>query len=172
MQSLDIGTPGSGYEVDELEDGFPIEEGFPEPDIYGDFLYSQTERLETAVWWHLSTTLAGRRWSSPRRVLRTRPCRTDAEVDAMFEELKEDWKARTAAQSAMSRFMDPAYQRIIGLGLQVLPKLFDELSREPSPQWFWALNAIVGQDQAIGCTTVQDAIDAWMAWADAEGYTS
>ena len=33
------------------------------------------------------------------------------------------------------------YQRIIGMGLPVVPLILEELEREPD-QWFWALEAI------------------------------
>ena len=36
------------------------------------------------------------------------------------------------------------YQRIIGLGLPVVPLILEELNREPN-QWFWALEAITEQ---------------------------
>jgi hypothetical protein len=182
MTSPEIDIPGSGWKLEAS--------GKRVPETYNsvNFPDSQTEWREPQQrWWHMftaPTATLGRRWSSAlnasrRRHPRTstgsasrhRPFRTGAEVDAIFRELKEDWKARTGVQIAMSRFMDPAYQRIIGLGLPVLPNLLYELSREPSPQWFWALNAIVGRDQAQGCTTVQDAINAWLEWGKGEGYT-
>ena len=40
------------------------------------------------------------------------------------------------------------------MGKQALPLIFEELRRKPN-HWFWALNAITGQDVAHGKTTFE-----------------
>ena len=62
------------------------------------------------------------------------------------------------------------YQQIIGLGPSVLPVLVGELAREPD-HWFWALEAITGQNpvpaEAVG--NVAAMTEAWLAWGRREG---
>jgi hypothetical protein len=59
--------------------------------------------------------------------------------------------------------LDRAYQRVIGLGPQVVPYILDDLARAPD-HWFWALTALVGQDMAAGQVSVRSAAEAWLAW--------
>ena len=62
------------------------------------------------------------------------------------------------------------YQQIIGLGPSVLPLLLRELARE-TDHWFWALEAIAGQNpvpaEAVG--NVAAMAEAWLAWGRREG---
>ena len=55
--------------------------------------------------------------------------------------IQKDGCLESTAQMAM---LQP-YQRIIGLGMPVVPLILEELNREPN-QWFWALEAITGQN--------------------------
>jgi hypothetical protein len=62
------------------------------------------------------------------------------------------------------------YQRIIGMGPQVVPLILEELRREPD-QWFWALESITEQNpvppEATG--TVRLMAAAWIAWGEQRG---
>jgi hypothetical protein len=95
------------------------------------------------------------------------------DVTARFAGLAADWKARSrhmsnVAQMAMLR----PYQQIIGLGPAAVPLLLGELAREPD-QWFWALEAITGEDpvpdEAAG--RVAEMARAWLEWGRARGLT-
>lgn len=61
------------------------------------------------------------------------------------------------------------YQRIIGMGLPVVPLILEELAREPD-QWFWALEAITEQNPV----PVEDKgkmplmAQAWINWGKLE----
>jgi hypothetical protein len=90
--------------------------------------------------------------------------RSDVEVHRLFRELAAEWRTRTALDSNIQRkVLDHAYQRIIGLGPQVVPCILDDLARSPD-HWFWALTALVGQDVAAGQMSVRSAAEAWLAW--------
>ncbi|PWU20449.1 MAG: hypothetical protein C5B50_03840 [Verrucomicrobia bacterium] len=65
--------------------------------------------------------------------------------------------------------LHPAYQRIIGFGPVAIPLILRELEREPA-HWFWALNAISGEDPAPEGSTFDEAAAAWLKWGRERGY--
>lgn len=87
-----------------------------------------------------------------------------------FEELADQWTAETALLSSIpQRTMHWTYQRIIGLGPDVVPLILDRLARTPD-HWFWALSALTGVDPARGRQTVDGAVDAWLEWGRVHGF--
>ena len=95
----------------------------------------------------------------------------EASAESRFERLKDEWKEQSeylsnTTQMAMLR----PYQQIIGLGPSVVPLILRELSRE-TDHWFWALEAITGQNpvpaEAVG--QVAAMAEAWLAWGRREG---
>ena len=92
-------------------------------------------------------------------------------LEARFARLAAEWKRDSrflsnSAQMAMLR----SYQRIIGMGMPVVPLILQELARDPD-QWFWALEAITEQNpvpaQAAGKVSLM--AQAWIQWGKAEG---
>lgn len=70
----------------------------------------------------------------------------ESTLERTFTMLAGKWRADTALMSsATDMAMHPAYQRIIGMGHQVVPLILRELSREPD-HWFWALTAITREN--------------------------
>jgi hypothetical protein len=66
--------------------------------------------------------------------------------------------------------LHPAYQRIIGMGEQVLPLIFKDLSARGG-HWIWALSAITGEcDVAKSGDTFREAVQAWLKWGRKNGY--
>jgi hypothetical protein len=91
-------------------------------------------------------------------------------VAGIFHELVDQWRRDTAGLSSSAKIaMHPAYQQMIGLGLEALPFIFREMS-QPSASWFWALRAIVGQDIAASHNDVVHASRAWLSWGIEQGY--
>ena len=87
-------------------------------------------------------------------------------LDALLElRLVDDLE--NVAQMAMLR----PYQKIIGMGWDAVPLILEELQREPD-QWFWALEAITGENpvapEAAG--KVQRMAQAWIEWGKQHGY--
>ena len=63
---------------------------------------------------------------------------TTLEMAERFRRLVAEWKrdSRFLSNSAQMAMLRP-YQRIIGMGPQVVPLILDEMRREPD-HWFWA----------------------------------
>jgi hypothetical protein len=102
--------------------------------------------------------------SSPRTFKRS-----DDEVAEEFAALANEWRGATAVESGLERIiLNSAYQRIIGLGPQALPHILRDM-KETRDHWFWALMSIVGEDKAVGQTSVGAAVEAWLAWGREAG---
>lgn len=96
------------------------------------------------------------------------------DIDVEFFELVKRWKNETEFCSMVTDIcMHPAYQRIIGMGSEVLPLIFLELGREPN-HWFWALTAITGLDLVPfeDRGNVLKMRSHWMKWAQDNNYIS
>lgn len=66
--------------------------------------------------------------------------------------------------------MVPEYQRIIGMGPAALPLILDSLRREPE-HWYWALEAITGENPVPpeDRGDIQKTADLWVAWGREQG---
>jgi hypothetical protein len=95
----------------------------------------------------------------------------ERELRARFDTLATQWKKQSACLSNETHAaMLPSYQQIIGLGPAAVPLILEELQREPA-LWFWALEAITGEDpippDAGGRFEVMT--QAWLNWGRAHG---
>jgi len=89
-------------------------------------------------------------------------------VAERFRELVQAWRADIGPlSSATVMAMHPAYQRIIGLGIDAVPLILRELRREPD-HWFWALKAITGVDPVESSQRgrVREMARAWLRWGE------
>jgi hypothetical protein len=94
----------------------------------------------------------------------------EGELEETFNSFKEQWREETGHISSVSRkAMHPCYQRIIGLGLQAIPLILQELQERPA-DWFWALNAITGEDPVHEDDNFDQATQAWLDWGKSKGY--
>jgi hypothetical protein len=119
----------------------------------------ETERRHEAVDWARQPTVGRESEMEP-----VAPALAD-----QFQQLASLWRAETdGAPFVVTRATHWAYQRIIGMGPDVLPLIFSELSRQPD-HWFWALNAITGEDPADGTTRFEEAAERWLSWGRSEG---
>ena len=92
------------------------------------------------------------------------------ELRIVFDALSKKWCRETRHTSSISKMIThPAYLRIIGMGRDVLPLLFNELRERPD-HWLVALNAIIGEDPASEESTFEQAVEAWLAWGRGKGY--
>ncbi len=88
-----------------------------------------------------------------------------------FDKLVREWKATRGHTSSAARMANnPAYQRIIALGMAAVPLILAELRQRPD-HWFVALHTITGANPVPPeSRTVQEMANAWLAWGLAEGY--
>jgi hypothetical protein len=93
----------------------------------------------------------------------------NAEEVEEFRNLVSRWRRETAHLSSTTKMaLHPAYQRIIGMGPAARPLLLEELRQRPA-HWFWALNAITGEDPASDDDDFDGAVAAWLRWGEARG---
>jgi len=86
------------------------------------------------------------------------------ELGGTFRRLVERWRNETLASSTITmRSMHPSYQRIIGLGPAVIPLILGELQRRPD-HWFWALNALTGEQPVPEGAGFDQAVETWLSW--------
>lgn len=94
------------------------------------------------------------------------------ELEALFAKLTAEWRHDTRYLSSTSAMAThPAYQRIIGLGPQVIPLILSDLQREPG-QWFWALSALTGENPVDPADQgrVSTMTAAWLKWGRDNGW--
>lgn len=97
---------------------------------------------------------------------------TSVELETLLEALAAQWLAETQfVSSAHVLFLNSSYQRIIGLGKQVLPLLLRKLDEQPA-NWFWALECITREDPAPTNASFNDRSQAWLTWGRMKGYIS
>jgi hypothetical protein len=70
----------------------------------------------------------------------------NTDIQTIFHELANEWRRERGPTSSVEGMaMQPAYQKIIGLGQPAVALILDELKRSPD-HWFWALRAITGDN--------------------------
>jgi hypothetical protein len=98
--------------------------------------------------------------------------RTSDQVWEKFQRLAAEWHNETAHLSSLTAMvMHPAYQRIIGMGPDVLPVLFESMRHEPD-YWFWALTAITEVDPVVpeDYGDLDKMTETWLQWAREQTY--
>jgi len=94
---------------------------------------------------------------------------------AKFQALVAEWRQQRGVRSSITEMsMLPAYQKIIGMGEPAIPLILGQLKAEGDDpdHWFWALasitdaNPVKPEDRG---NTVKMA-EAWLKWAEDEGY--
>lgn len=95
-----------------------------------------------------------------------------AQIEKEFNELAENWYLETLHSSAyLDKILHPAYQRIIGLGKEVIPFILRELNDQPG-EWFWALRALTGEDPTTKAQARKrdELAKAWLDWGKERGF--
>jgi len=97
---------------------------------------------------------------------------SESRVKSKFNRLAEQWYLETFHSSGyLDKVLHPAYQRIIGLGKDVIPHILRELQDAPA-EWFWALRALTGEDptSAAQAGRKDEMAKAWIKWGKESGY--
>ncbi len=98
--------------------------------------------------------------------------RESSQIEGEFNILAEQWYRETLHSSGyVEVILHPAYQRIIGLGKDVVPFILRELQDEPL-EWFWALRALTGEDPTTAEMTGKrdEMAKAWLDWGKEQGF--
>ena len=88
-----------------------------------------------------------------------------------FDALVTEWRSeRSATSSVMEMTMQPAYQKIIGMGEKAIPFIISTLRAdgdEPD-HWFWALRVLTGLDPVKDGERgdIVRMAQAWLRWAE------
>ena len=93
-------------------------------------------------------------------------------IEDRFKELVNRWKRDTQfCSSPVEMAMNGAYQQIIGMGPAAAPLILRELLREPD-HWFWALQAITGEDpvRPSSAGRLEEMATAWLEWGKSRCY--
>jgi len=97
-----------------------------------------------------------------------------SQLTKLFAQLADEWKTATEFESSITRIaMHPSYQRIIGMGAPAVPLILEDLARTHDA-WFWALQAITGEDPV----SVEDRgvihrmVSAWVEWGTQKTITA
>lgn len=84
-----------------------------------------------------------------------------------FERLAREWESTTQFSSSVHQMsMDTSYQQIIGMGPAALPFIFERMKERPG-HWFWALQAITGEDpvRPDHAGDIEAMTGDWLRWA-------
>ena len=98
--------------------------------------------------------------------------RTDPRIEQKFIRLRDEWKSQRGPVSSTTKVvMHPAYQTIIGMGIDAVPLLLRELETNLD-QWFWALRSITEADPVAEKDRGdgQAMAKAWLEWGRDQGY--
>lgn len=89
-----------------------------------------------------------------------------------FEQLATQWKEETKFLSSITdKAIHPHYQRIIGLGPEVIPLILDSL-RKKGGHWYWALQSITGENPVLPehYGDISNMKNDWVMWGIRKGY--
>lgn len=94
----------------------------------------------------------------------------DESLEKEFNALVEKWRKDTRRSSVVaSRYIHPAYQRILAMGKSAIPLILQELKARPD-RWFAALHALTKAEPARSTDTFDQAVSAWLKWGRKSGY--
>lgn len=99
---------------------------------------------------------------------------TPVPVRDRFAALAARWKGESRFMSNTAQMaILKSYQGIVGMGPAAVPLLLEELRREPD-HWFWALEAITGENPVPpeDAGRVDRMARAWVGWGVDRGYIS
>lgn len=94
-------------------------------------------------------------------------------LDEVFEALAESWRKNTTLFSSVVKITaDPAYQKIIGMGEDVIPLILNDLAVNGPDHWFWALAAIARENPVTEniAGDIGKMTEVWLKWGERKGY--
>lgn len=95
------------------------------------------------------------------------------EDEKKFNTLVAKWKNDSRTSLLMTqKCTDASYQRIIGMGQQIIPLLLKKVSEPSGEDWFWALSAITHENpvKSENRGIINNVIEDWIKWGRSKGY--
>jgi len=99
------------------------------------------------------------------------PCSRQEDLPYKFMKLTSILQRETAHLSSIHTLsMHPAYQRIIGMGPEVVPYILRQLVSDKG-YWFWALKAITGENpiKPNNRGNINAMVQDWLQWGINKG---
>jgi len=97
---------------------------------------------------------------------------SETELERKFNLLAKQWKRETLNLSSIQEIiLHPSYQRIIGMGPDVIPIILRQLKRTPD-FWFWALKCLSDVDPVTREIRgdISAMTEAWLDWGREHEY--
>jgi hypothetical protein len=92
-------------------------------------------------------------------------------VKQRFCELVTEWQRETAHLSVTSqRVTNRNFLKILTLGDDILPLVFEEFERKATPAWVTALELFTDDRPAENASNYREAVQRWLKWGEANGY--
>lgn len=94
-------------------------------------------------------------------------------IDEVFRDLANSWRNQTSLLSSVAKIAaHPAYQKIIGMGEDVVPLILSDLAQNGPDHWFWALAAITRENPITDgmAGNMEQMTEAWLTWGKHRGY--
>ena len=98
---------------------------------------------------------------------------TEPAVDEVFYDLAACWRAQTSMLPSVAKIVaHPAYQKIIGMGEDVVPLILSDLVQNGPDHWFWALAAITRENPVTDAMAgdLRQMTEAWLEWGRQRSY--
>lgn len=102
---------------------------------------------------------------------RRKSSESEPSLEQKFSRLAKQWRKETRHVSSIhEKSMNMAYQKIIGMGKEVLPYIFRDFQRTHD-DWLWALQVITEAEPAPGqYDDFDEVVEAWLNWARENHY--
>ena len=106
-------------------------------------------------------------------VSKAKPVSIQQNIDVQFASLASEWKHSVRIISDWNQMiLHPCYQRIIGLGPNVIPLILKDLEQNGG-HWFWALQALTGENPVAkeDAGKARKMTKSWLDWGKQKGYS-
>ena len=98
---------------------------------------------------------------------------TEPAFDEVFRDLAASWRKQSCMLSSVAAIAThPAYQKIIGMGDNVVPLILSDFVQNGPDHWFWALAAITRENPVSDAMAgdLEQMTEAWLEWGRQRGY--
>lgn len=154
-----------------FEKGVQTQERICSEDTYVDLADKQPIEFEKTIRLVKQQDFSGTKNKGTRGDKKPKFLYKPEELKILFRNLADTWLMETGHFSSVAdKVAHPCYHQIMGLGLQAVPLIIQELQTRPN-FWFYALKTITREDPTKPEDNFRSAVAAWVKWAEERGYT-